>query len=237
MEFSIGPLPVAIRTKSSAALTGVAPSNSGKAYVPSFINGVFKYVDPDNYNADEVDEGGLINFRDDHILRIDEIRSFLPSGRTIEALIVDKIQEMTLTVGGGLAAIDLTTLGIEAGDIVTVVSSGPVTDTYTVTRVISATVLEVEGDVVDRNLVANDIFTITNSLGTTERYNHTLVATETLDTEGAPNAVHIINAATAGDSVRIAFSEPPIVLTSQFLKIITNDAGTVDVYVVKASVI
>ena len=94
MEISVGPLPVAVRTKSSAALTGVPPRNSGKLYIPAWHEEMFRYSDPDNYDNDEVDEGGAIDFADDHILRIDEIRSFLPTGKVLEVQVVDKIQEM-----------------------------------------------------------------------------------------------------------------------------------------------
>jgi hypothetical protein len=240
MEISIGPLPVAIRIKSSAALTGVNPAKAGKSYIPDWKNGMFRYSDPDNDSLDVVDAGGVVDFADDHILRIAEIRSFLPTSKTIEALIVDKIQEMTFVFGAPPAAPDFTALGIEEGDVVTVSSGAtPDIEVYTVTRVLGALVLEVNGNIVDRNLtgVNPDSVKITSPNGGIVRYEVTLGGTDTVDITGEAPSVHIIGAATAGDDVRFAFAEPPIVLSTQFVKVITSDAGIVDVYVVKASAI
>ena len=240
MEISVGPLPVAVRTKSSAALTGVPPRNSGKLYIPAWHEEMFRYSDPDNYDNDEVDEGGAIDFADDHILRIDEIRSFLPTGKVLEVQVVDKIQEMTFVFGAPPAAPDFTTLGIQRNDILTVVSgTSPnfVTETYRITRVLGALVLEVDGIIVDRNLVADNSVRITDAEGKAVRYAVDLTGADTVDFTGDALAVHIVDPATAGDDVRIAFSEPPVVLSNQFVKIVTDAGGVVDVYVVKASVI
>jgi len=107
-----------------------------------------------------------------------------------------------------------------------------------VTRVLGALVLEVDGAIVDRNLVGTttDSVRISSPKGAV-RYEVELSGADTVDITGATNEVHIVDPATAGDDVRIAFDNPPIVLSSQFVKVLTDAAGIVDVYVVKASVI
>ncbi len=233
--YIVGQTPAALRQISAAAFAGITPQNATPVvFTPYVIDHLLTYTNPNDRQEDALAQGGLFDFGDAQAARVLEIRALTALGN-ISAIVADRQDQktVTLTIGGAAPAINLVALGVVAGDIVTVISSG-VTETYTVVQVDSALILQTEEIVSDRALVATDIFTITDAKGTTVRYTHTFAGVETLD----------INVATTHDTPvgtpiasRLIFIAPLTVAPHQVLKVSTVGAsalGWVDVYAVKA---
>lgn len=233
-----GLTPTPIRQKSTAAFAGVTPQNdTPTVFEPYVVDGVVTYVDPNDHADDALAQGGLYDFGSTPT-KIYEIRSLTACGN-ISVVIGDKADQktVTLTVGGSTPAIDLTALGVVAGDVITVTVTGSsLTETYTVESVVSATVVKTVEMVTDRDLVATDVFAITSADGGTSRYSHTLAGADTLDLDVA--TTHDTPIGTPATS-RLTFENPPVVTPNQVLKVSTvssNAAGWLDVYAVKGDI-
>jgi len=226
----------ALRQKSAVAFSGEIPKDSaGILYEPFVIDQLLTYVDSDDHTKSALAAGGLYDLGNEQALKVLEIRALTALGN-ISAIVGDRAdaQSMKLTVGGGTPAINLTTLGVVAGDIVTVISGGgPLTETYTVVKVLSTTEMQVDGLVATRSLAAPDVFSIVGRDGTV-RYTHTMAATNTLDID--PLTTHDTPVGTPAASI-LQFVPPLIVLPTQVLKVSTAGShadGWLDIYVVKA---
>lgn len=235
MHYVAGSIPVILRQISANQFTGVRPQNTiAVIFEPRVINKLFTYVNPNDITKTALAQGGLFDFGDDQNVRILEIRALSSLGN-ISVIVGDRIDSktMTLTIGGGTPVINLVTLGVVAGDIVTVVSA-TVTEVYTVAQVNSTLVLETNELITPRALVAADSFSITNAGGLV-KYAHTLAGGNTLNV--TPSTTHNTAIGTPTAS-RLIFTEPLIIAPTQVLKIITaagSAAGWLDVYTVKGS--
>lgn len=78
MQINLSPTPVAARQTCSVAFAGLAPEQAGKAYDPSFKEGIYEYSDPDNRTLVTLDQGGLYDFGDTQTGEITEFRA--PAG-------------------------------------------------------------------------------------------------------------------------------------------------------------
>lgn len=234
MKIQAGQTPIALRQRSAAAFSGENPEKYGIPSIifePFYVIDIATYVDPDVQTDSALSQGGLYDFGEQHV-RVLSIHALTASGN-ISVIVTDRqdIQTMDLTVGGSTPAIDLGALGVVPGDIVSV--GYPMTETYTVTAVNTATQLETAEIVTSKNLVVGDVFSITSANGSTIRYTHTLAGVDTLDAEVI--TIHDVPVGTPTAS-RLVFDTPLIVLASQVLKVTTASAqatGWLDVYVVK----
>jgi len=233
-----GLTPTPIRQTSAAAFSGVTPQNSDPVtFEPFVVNGIVTYVNPSDHTEAALVQGGLYDFGSTPT-KIYEIRALTANGN-ISAVISDKADQKTVgfTVGGATPAIDFSALGVVAGDIITVTTTGSsLTETYTVDSVVSATVLRTVEMVTDRDLVATDVFTITNFDGNTSKYAHTLAGVDTLDLDVA--TTHDTPIGTPATS-RLTFEAHPVVTPNQVLKVSTVSAsalGWLDVYAVKGDI-
>lgn len=78
MQVIISPEPTATRQTCSGAFAGAAPEFSGAAYLPFYLNHIYKYVDPGNTTLETLDQGGLFDFGSNvRAYAITEIRSLL----------------------------------------------------------------------------------------------------------------------------------------------------------------
>lgn len=100
MQINNGPFPIGIRIKSSAALTGVANKKGSVAYESKFIDGMYRFVDPSDDTADEVDAGGLIDYGGTQILLIKEVRAHLAAGKKITVTICDRDGDNPIDIVG-----------------------------------------------------------------------------------------------------------------------------------------
>ena len=103
MKINNGPFPVGIRTKSSVALTGVAPANGAVTYVPMYVDGIYKFTNPSDVTAETVDAGGLVDYDTDQVLCVKEVRAHIGSGKVITVTICDRDGTNPVTIVGPLA--------------------------------------------------------------------------------------------------------------------------------------
>ena len=98
MTMSFGGVPVAVRQKCSAAMTGVDPKDAAsKDYAPDrFVGGRYDYVDPDDHSLDTLATGGKFEFGNDDALRIIEIRCI---GNDATVTIEDTVGTYSSAVG------------------------------------------------------------------------------------------------------------------------------------------
>lgn len=234
-----GLIPTPLRQKSAVAFAGLKPQDATPTVFEPFIaDGVITYVDPNDHTTSALVQGGMYDFGRTPT-KILEIRALTALGN-ISAIITDKedLRTVDFTVGGATPAIDFAALGVAQGDVITVTSGAatPLTEVYTVDKVVSATVLKTVELVTDRDLIALDAITITSKGGSVSRYTHTLVSADTLDLDTA--TTHNTPIGTPATS-RLVFDVPPVLTPAQVLLVSTvsnNAAGWLDVYAVKGDV-
>lgn len=231
--YIVGQTPVALRQNCGVALAGLKPQDSTSVpivYEPFYMEPLLTYVDPDDHTLSALAQGGLYDFGA-QVVRVLGIYALAAMGN-ISTILADRIDVRTagLVVGGATPAIDLVALGVVAGDKI-IVTSGSITETYTVSAVNSATQVETVELITDRDLVAADVFTITS--GGATLYTHTLAGVDTLDIDIL--TTHDVPIGTPAAS-RLVFDGALIVLPHQVLKVSTvsgSALGWLDVYAVK----